>query len=105
MCNIIFLNPYFTVYQLKSYKIMAEPITFQEPVLKISKILHDNGQAYHFPRTSAEKFIKSYMIMAEPTTIPEPVLKNFLWGSVFCKKKKTMLSMNLFPLNQIHNSH
>jgi hypothetical protein len=43
--------------------------------------------------------------MAEPTTIPEPVLKNFLWGSVFCKKKKTMLSMNLFPLNQIHNSH
>jgi hypothetical protein len=28
------------------------------------------------------------MIMAEPTTFPEPVLKNFLWDSVFCKKKK-----------------
>jgi hypothetical protein len=77
MWNIIFLNPYFTVYQLKSYKIMAEPITFQEPVLKISKILHDNGWAYHFPRTSAVKFLKSYIVMAEPTTFPEPVLKHF----------------------------
>jgi hypothetical protein len=28
------------------------------------------------------------MIMAKPTTFPEPMLKNFLWGSVFCKKKK-----------------